>query len=710
MPVYRFDGSRKRGEVLGSLVTEDIYGVRRTVALHKTIELSDTQHDDLNRYAILSLTTDPIPNSPPADDLFLVSRGPAGKVLTAKGIDRNPEWDDPAGPDPSLASFDPRSYGAIGDERRVNDAAMTSGSAVLTSSTAEFTNADIGKMCVVTSARGGDPGEADGETNPLTAKILSVQSATQVTLDTAATASVSDKRVHIATSDSLAFQAAVDAAHDAGGGDVPVPPGHRFLLTMARQEDVEFVGNQLCAVRLKQGVRLVGAGGTIVYPWQGTYDGDTDRQTCIISQSGDRDATLIDVKVDGGEPANVPINERPYVVWMLNGCGPARAEGCEFVGMRGKALRARGAVQLTTRRNIYHDSSSNYLGGDTSFLTAGAEGPHIRSYGDTARDHTNLATGGMAESIVCTDAEEVLVEDFTTFNFGDISVGGVTPSAMIVRPRLRPAPIAGNGHAIQVTGTIGTFAVIDADIDASAALGMVNGVGESGEVSIASLEIRGGTIKPSATGYGIMFGNGSTPIVGARIVAPHVVGAILCGPQMMDSEIVAPVCDKLDVRGPRMTVAAPIVAGHYTHSGSDGILTDLQGRGVGDGYSIVQLSGPRTKVRGGRLEAVGAEALEAVLRVEGDATDIDGLELVTKAGTFAAAEFNTGTNTRYGPGVKMRGAGNNVVFLPGAGTRQEAATGAVVAATTLGTVAGKVAVRDATGTIIGYAPIYDAIT
>jgi hypothetical protein len=102
-------------------------------------------------------------------------------------------------------------YGAVGDGKVVADGAMGSGSAILTSATAAFVAGDVGKAILVKGAG------AAGVTTLVTT-IASRQSATQVTLS-AANASggaVSSKLVMWATDDTVAIQAAIDAAHAYG--------------------------------------------------------------------------------------------------------------------------------------------------------------------------------------------------------------------------------------------------------------------------------------------------------------------------------------------------------------------------------------------------------------------------------------------------------------------------------------------------------------
>jgi hypothetical protein len=98
-------------------------------------------------------------------------------------------------------------YGAKGDGQVVTDGAMASGSAVLTSATANFQASDVGKAI---SVKGAGP---TGVTTLVTT-IASRQSATQVTL-TAANASggaVSGAVVIWGTDDTAAIQSAVNAA------------------------------------------------------------------------------------------------------------------------------------------------------------------------------------------------------------------------------------------------------------------------------------------------------------------------------------------------------------------------------------------------------------------------------------------------------------------------------------------------------------------
>ncbi|SHJ45502.1 hypothetical protein [Aquimarina spongiae] len=79
-------------------------------------------------------------------------------------------------------------FGLIGDAKELKDGAMTSGSAVLTSATANFTAADIGKVIGVRATQNEfNPVQPSNSRGTTIATIVSVESATSCTLSVAAT-------------------------------------------------------------------------------------------------------------------------------------------------------------------------------------------------------------------------------------------------------------------------------------------------------------------------------------------------------------------------------------------------------------------------------------------------------------------------------------------------------------------------------------------
>lgn len=112
-------------------------------------------------------------------------------------------------------------YGGVADERNVSDAGMTNGSAVLTSATAAFTSADVGKLVYV-----GGAGTA-GAT--LKTTVSSYTSATQVTLANAASTTVTNRPLYIGTDNTPAIAAALAGA--SAGSSIYIPPGRRLVNT-----------------------------------------------------------------------------------------------------------------------------------------------------------------------------------------------------------------------------------------------------------------------------------------------------------------------------------------------------------------------------------------------------------------------------------------------------------------------------------------------
>ena len=97
----------------------------------------------------------------------------------------------------------PEKFGAKRDGRGIGSVSMTESSAVLTATGAGFTQADVGKTIAVYGAGLLAHGFA------LVSTVLSVQSATQVTLAAAAAGTVSGSRAVLGTDDSVAIEEAI---------------------------------------------------------------------------------------------------------------------------------------------------------------------------------------------------------------------------------------------------------------------------------------------------------------------------------------------------------------------------------------------------------------------------------------------------------------------------------------------------------------------
>ena len=178
---------------------------------------------------------------------------------------------------PVPITVNPRDYGAACDGRSLgladivaedasgefiqskSDCDMTRSSAVLTCSTsAPFTVNDVGKVIAVYGAGA----NRSGHIVPLATTIASYQSASQGTLATAASTSVTaSEHVVWGTNDDVALQAAVDALADRGGGVLMSPPGtcltRGVVLPCADIGDFTGVG-QLNCTRRYNGIHIRG--------------------------------------------------------------------------------------------------------------------------------------------------------------------------------------------------------------------------------------------------------------------------------------------------------------------------------------------------------------------------------------------------------------------------------------------------------------------
>lgn len=113
-------------------------------------------------------------------------------------------------------------YAAKADMKMVGDAAIPGGSRTLSSASAAFTPADVGRSVVVAGA-----GASGGV---LTTKIAAVLGRHRATLRASAGATVTAGRAAYGTDNTAAFQGALDAQFKAHGGKVSAPSGAYLLL------------------------------------------------------------------------------------------------------------------------------------------------------------------------------------------------------------------------------------------------------------------------------------------------------------------------------------------------------------------------------------------------------------------------------------------------------------------------------------------------
>lgn len=134
-------------------------------------------------------------------------------------------------------AYDAAAYGAT-PARRMTDGAFTNASTTLTSASAAFTAADVGRQLYAVGLGGsGLSGQGFGTT------IASVTNATTVVLSDAPGVTRSSVEFFVGDPQHVAIQAAIDAAANAGGGRVLLPAGSYPLgATLVLQPDVWLEG------------------------------------------------------------------------------------------------------------------------------------------------------------------------------------------------------------------------------------------------------------------------------------------------------------------------------------------------------------------------------------------------------------------------------------------------------------------------------------
>jgi hypothetical protein len=205
----------------------------------------------------------------------------AGQVPLAAGSTSNSTWGN------NTAFLNVKTmYGAKGDTKNVTDGAITASSKTLTSASANFTSADVGKTVIVAGAG------ASGSFTTLTTTIAAYVSSTSVTLTAAATNTVSSAGVCYGTDDVNAIQNAINDAllasvgtpNNTNGATVYLPPG-RYLIASAGllpgyytsgstvgypASTVTFQGADLSSTSLVAGSQFV-FNGMIAYGRGGTH-------------------------------------------------------------------------------------------------------------------------------------------------------------------------------------------------------------------------------------------------------------------------------------------------------------------------------------------------------------------------------------------------------------------------------------------------------
>ena len=185
-------------------------------------------------------------------------------------------------------------FGAAGDGKATMVAAMTSGSAVLTSADAAFVANDVGKWIRVEKA-----GVAGAD---LVTTIASRANGTQVTLSVAASSSVTPTGAFWGTNDTTAIQAAIDEAASSVECRTVFFPQGRYIcnVTVGSNVHLRGLGGGLASFIIagSNNGLVTGSGGspTVLYP--------ATRSEPVIAFSTCFGSSVADLKVSGSDTAS----------------------------------------------------------------------------------------------------------------------------------------------------------------------------------------------------------------------------------------------------------------------------------------------------------------------------------------------------------------------------------------------------------------------
>jgi hypothetical protein len=363
------------------------------------------------------------PSTALTDDDLLVSVDAPGGTPTTKSITAvNAKTYFGSGSQSAINVKDP-AYGAKGDGRIVTDGVISStvNPTWLTSATAAFTTADIGKLVTVSGA-----GTSGGR---MESSISSVSSSTVAVLtNSAATTVASGATVTIASNDTSAFQAALDAAYTSTSSKLVYAPAAIYGIggwSGGGPGNAAFY-----ALRIKTGVTLAGAGigATRLIAMNVPGPGGTGTVLGNDQTLGGSDIAIRDLSVDlqqtsassqaagilfgnsyGGLPVvrarieRVEIRNSPYLgIQLRDGCNDLLISGCRvrdvyYIGIQ-IATALRGLVTNNLIRNTTDNAIDIY--GDTG--VSGAS-PNVHDIVVANNECDNVRVGVFFETLAhCT--------------------------------------------------------------------------------------------------------------------------------------------------------------------------------------------------------------------------------------------------------------------------------------------------------------------
>jgi hypothetical protein len=236
-----------------------------------------------------------------------------------------------------IAGVNPFWFGGAGNARQVTDGAMTSGTQTLTSATAAFTAADIGKVVDIQGA-GASAADLQGVTSRhnLVGTITGYTNSTTVTVSVTASATISGKTVTIGTDDTSAVTKAKAAM--SSNAALYFPRG-KYLVNSAA-----------LAIASNTKINGDGKGATVLYYVGPTRNGGSQASLISVGDGVDK-FTLSDLSILGtnvGGIGNTSVNGLTFGVRIGTGATGAISNitirNCEIAYIWGMGIRTDGDV------------------------------------------------------------------------------------------------------------------------------------------------------------------------------------------------------------------------------------------------------------------------------------------------------------------------------------------------------------------------------
>lgn len=325
----------------------------------------------------------------------------------------------------TVSVYNIKVYGALANARQVVDAAITTGTNVLTSSTAVFTSADVGKAITVQ--------QAISATASLVTTIASFTNSTTVVLSATATRTVNGVYATIGTLANTAINNACTAA--GASGIVYVPSGtymtsSTVYFSYANQTIILAKGATLLAdgsqVRPFQvnadGVTICGE-GAFDGNWAGMADPTNPAPAILMTNGGPKHwLSLLDITIKNG----------PLYGVQLTNCNHIVVRGCRIENIGAQSLNLTSSISGITDYLIENNRIDNTMVNGTlpvSGVAIGSNGSgiavggalttqisHVRIIGNTVKCPSALTTtlnansqgviGGLLNSVIANNTVE----------------------------------------------------------------------------------------------------------------------------------------------------------------------------------------------------------------------------------------------------------------------------------------------------------------